>query len=72
METKSKPRKRSLPATPLLVNTHTLAVRWQVCPRTVLRVCRLHALAELRLTAHGRILFLITQVAALETELHLA
>jgi len=66
-----KPRNRSLPATPLCVDTRTLSIRWAVCPRTALRVCRFHGLVEIRLTPHGRILFLITEVQPLEAELHL-
>jgi hypothetical protein len=71
MGAKTQPRQRSLPATPLLVDTRTLAIRWAVCPRTVLRVCRYHGKTEVRLTPHSRILFLLTEIDPLERELHL-
>ncbi len=62
-------RTKPLDATPQLVNTRTLADRWGVNPRTVLRVCRLHAVPEIRLCEGGRILYPCDSIRALERSL---
>ena len=53
----------------ILVTTRILADRWSVNPRTVLRVCRVHNLQEIRLQIGGRIFFPREEIEALELQL---
>jgi len=62
-------RPKPLDATPQLVNTRTLAERWGVTSRTVLRACRIHDIPEIRLCDGGRILFPCDCIRQLEKEL---
>lgn len=56
-----------LEAKPQYINTTMLAERWQCCTRTVLRICREHALAEIRFRRRGRINFRVSDIEALES-----
>jgi hypothetical protein len=53
----------------VLVNTRTLAERWGVNPRTVIRICRIHDVEEITLVPHGRILYARGDVEQLESQL---
>ena len=53
----------------ILVNTRILADRWAVNTKTVLRVCRVHQVQEIRLQTRGRVFFMRDAVEALEAEL---
>lgn len=61
-----------LDSTQILVNTTILAARWNVDRRTVLRVCRLHEVEEIRLRPGGRVLFPRDMIEALEADLFLS
>jgi hypothetical protein len=64
-----RPKPLPLPATQILVNTRTLAERWGVDPRTAIRICRFHELAEITMVPGGRILYARGDVEDLETQL---
>jgi hypothetical protein len=62
-----------------VVGTYYLSQRWKTTQRTVLRLCRLHKLREIRFTAgveghedRGPIFFRMADVKALEKRLYLA
>ena len=57
------------PETRTLIDTHTLALRWTVSPRTVLRYCRYGELSEIQFTPTGKLFFRVEDVAALELQL---
>jgi 5'-deoxynucleotidase YfbR-like HD superfamily hydrolase len=58
-----------LPPDQILVNTRTLAKRWGVDARTVLRIARFHDLAEYCLVDDGRVMLAREDVDALESEI---
>ncbi len=62
---------KRLPLEPaaILVNTRTLADRWSVNSRTVLRICRHYELTEIKFLVSGRILFLREEIETLEAKI---
>lgn len=61
-----------LEAEPVLTTTTDLSRRWHCCTRTVLRLCRFHALTEVRFRERGRVFFLRAEVVNLEKDLHIS
>ncbi len=59
----------SLPPEQVTVNTAQLSDRWGVSRRTVIRVCRIHAVKEIPLVEGGRILYPRDDIEELEAKL---
>jgi len=60
------------------IGTYDLARRWNLTQRTVIRLCRLHKLREIRMDAgikghdpRGKILYLLADVLAMEAKVGL-
>jgi len=54
-----------------LVDTRTLAERWGVSMRTVLRYCRIYELPEVRFIPTGKLFFREADIAELEKRVFL-
>jgi len=49
-----------------LIDTRTLALRWGVDQRTVLRYCRFSGVPRVRFSDYGKVFYRVHDIAALE------
>lgn len=54
------------PETRTLIDTRTLALRWGIDQRTVLRYCRLSGIQRVRFMKTGKVFFRVHDIAAFE------